>query len=383
MIFLGAGASACFGIPTTPGLTKQIVRVLTKSDPTLLKAIRVFAKDNNIDFHFENILTAMTALSSPAEVDRNHWSHIFAARFPNQIGDYTEIIEKMYNMICDSCTAPFSQGKEKYLDAQKLESIFKITFDPLIGVPLSRERPELVFSTNYDPSIELWCQKRFLKCNDGTKDTNNLECREVLGSERFLKQLQPEKEGSFFEVDLVRLHGSVWVYQRSNPESLLKFSVPRDRLLFPDLYEGILKQKPVLIFPGQEEKLRRAQWDPMYQFFKDQMKGYCLFIGYSFRHAVINEPIVDNLENERITKLGIMAPNPHKNLGDLLSQEEIQGYIGRGQIVMMPAEFGKDSAIKHLVQWFTHTLGINFTNQPSLLKAATGWKESRVKRYAG
>ena len=96
----------------------------------------------------------------------------------------------MYEMVCSCCSAPFEQGREEYITPDRLESFFERTYDPLIGVPLSRERGQLIFSTNYDPSVELWCQKRFLPCIDGTKDINNPEVKQMLQRSYLKKQIQ-------------------------------------------------------------------------------------------------------------------------------------------------------------------------------------------------
>lgn len=140
----------------------------------------------------------------------------------------------------------------------------------------------------------------------------------------------------------------------------------------------MFRQKPVLIFPGQEERLRRAQWDPFYQFFKEQLTDNCLFIGYSFRHDVINEPILDNLSNGKIKKLGILTPNPQKNLKNLFRGRQIP--VDR--IVEMPARFGEPDAVVELSnKWIPHMLGFKYRYPGGLLKEVSSWKETREKTY--
>ena len=279
--------------------------------------------------------------------------------------------------------SPFDQRRRKYLKPEKLESIFNNTYDLLIGYHLARSRREMVFSTNYDPSVELWCQKRFLNCLDGTQATNNPELRQIRRSEHTLKKIRAKGWMEESEFPLIRLHGSVWTYELAHRQApsakSMKFNMPRSRVFFSDLYEDTLKQKPAIIFPGQEERLRRAQWDPFYQLFKEQLTRYCLFIGYSFRHDVINLPIFDNLNNGRITKLGILAPNPQKNLDNLLRGRQIQ----KDQIVLIPARFGEADAMWQLnVKWFSH-LGPYPPHRETFLRSASKWKEAREKEHFG
>lgn len=382
MIFLGAGASACFGIPTSTDLTRGIEKIIHKNNPKLLDGIRKFLDRYNKDFDYENILTILTALTNPDEVNRDHYSHLFVDMYPNHKGDYAEIINKMHETVCNCCTVPFNKATSKYLEPERLESIFEITYDPLIGVPLSRmrnvPRGQLIFSTNYDPSIELWCQKRFLKCIDGTDHTNNPQINQVRNSTYHLQEVgKVQSKKTSEEIPLIRLHGSVWTYELPSAK-MVKFNVPKDLLLFSDLYKDIIVQKPVLIFPGQEERLRRAQWDPFYQFFKDQLTGDCLFIGYSFRHEVINEPILDNLENGRIKKLGVLTPNPRKNLANLFQGRRIP----KNKIIEMPAKFGEPNAIVELgIKWIPHMLEIRYTRKDGFLRNASDWKKRREEQY--
>jgi hypothetical protein len=302
--------------------------------------------------------------------------------YPNHKGDYAEIINKMHETVCNCCTMPFNQATSKYLEPEKLESIFEITYDPLIGVPLLYRRNvaggQLIFSTNYDPSIELWCHKRFLNCIDGTNHTNNPEINQVSNSVSHLQEVRKiQNEENSENIFLIRLHGSVWTYELPSTK-MIKMNVPNDRLLFSDLYKDVIEQKPVIIFPGQEERLRRAQWDPFYQFFKEQLRGDCLFIGYSFRHEVINEPILDNLKNGRIKKLGVLTPNPKKNLENLFQGRRIP----KNQIIEMPAEFGKPNAIEELcLKWAPHMLKIRYRYESGLLDEAADWKKRREKEH--
>jgi len=94
MIFLGAGASACFGIPTTPDLTKEISKKLEKTNLALLKDITVFLEDSHRDYDFENLLTILTALNNQNDVDRNHFSHNFVSIYTKHQKDYTSIIDR-------------------------------------------------------------------------------------------------------------------------------------------------------------------------------------------------------------------------------------------------------------------------------------------------
>lgn len=388
MIFLGAGASKCFGIPTSPTLTSEMEELVNGTYPDLIEDIKTYLKKHKRNFDFEIGLTILTALTDPNRVpDRNHYSHFFADDYPQHRGDYSEIIDRMHGMVYDYCTAPFTRGSEKFLSPEALDSIFTMTYDVLMGVPLFKGVRDVLFSTNYDPTIELWCKKRFLDSMDGTSGTNNPDFRRVQTTEDHLKQIQsyldrgapPHASDQPEEiVPLIRLHGSVWTYDITGSPYRMKFSVPRDQLLFPDLYKDRIQQRPRLILPGQEDKLRRVEWDRLYQFFKEKLKGYCLFIGYSFRHDVINEPILDNLEVGLIKKLGILSPDPQKNLDNLLRGEGA-GKSFDSKIHKMPARFGHNDSIQELLRWLSEAYHFNFG--PDLLHTASHWRRAVEKKY--
>jgi len=155
MIFLGAGASAPFGINTSKELTTFMRNKIETRNPNLLSDIDSFYKENvGIEPDFEMMLTQLTAYTYPSQVDPTHHSLIFANMYSKYKDNYSQLINEMYNEVCSTCTAPFIQGTDKYLEPDKLEEIFTTTYDALIGMPWSRLglKNTLIFSTNYDPS---------------------------------------------------------------------------------------------------------------------------------------------------------------------------------------------------------------------------------------
>ena len=177
---------------------------------------------------------------------------------------------------------------------------------------------------------------------------------------------------------LVRLHGSVWSYQRTGDDVFLKFTRPRDKLLFPDLYEKLKSRKPVLIFPGQEDNLRIGRWDLYYQFLKERLTGHCLFIGYSFGHQVINEQIRSNLETGTLNKIGIFAPDPMKLVKNLFRGHDIP----RGKIVEIPGKFGTEEGLGQLnTRWFGEYFHKSWSSGREVVDQSRLWQEENKKLY--
>ena len=154
----------------------------------------------------------------------------------------------------------------------------------------------------------------------------------------------------------------------------MKFNLSKDRQGFLDLYEGLASKNPHIIYPGKEDNLGRGQWDIFYQFFKREMVGPCLFIGYSFRHETINRPILERLREGRVT-LGVLGPEPDEMIKNLSRGQSLP----RDKIVEMPAHFGEEEALDKLNEWFSEFSKIKFRNSSHLLSMASQWRNEREK----
>lgn len=350
MIFLGAGASAPFNIPTTTKLTEDM-RSLLAAHVKLLEEI-----DDFFEFtydrkpNYENILTILSDLGTPERKSRFYDG--FINRFPEYKGkklNFDEIIDEMYNQIIQYCTS-FISGEQAF-NPEKLEEVFRETYDLLFAVcPM-----EMVFTTNYDPSLKLWCQKRNIMLYDRTQNTQNPEIKTVTGDLHLPTDIRAH-DGQSPAVGLIRLHGSVWVYNTTG-NKMVKIQRTVDRLLFSDLYPFLVNKKPVMIFPGQEESLSRGQWDPLYQFFKSNLKRRCTVIGYSFRDEVINRVFIDNLVAGKIGQILIINPRSQEAKSNLLYGQTISPNE-EGRIVTVEGEFGDRNLIDPLIYHFEKTKDI-------------------------
>ncbi|NIO37998.1 hypothetical protein GTO27_09890 [Candidatus Bathyarchaeota archaeon] len=357
MIFLGAGASAPFGIPTSKTLTSDIRILLAEEYQKLLDKIdefwrEIYEKEPN----YENILTFLSGLTNPRKIPKESVVQAFIRSNQAFRKDYNGIIDKMYSKIVDYCTAPFVRG-EKHLTAEQLEEIFGNTYDIFA---LFEKDP--IFTTNYDPSIEIWCQKRNIQLHDNTGPTHNPEVREVLpiGQAGGQTMLSYRQEKGSPALRIIRLHGSTWVYE-SKKKKKIKMNRPRDKLLFADLYQNLSK-RPHMIFPGQESLLARGEWDALYQTFKSTLQGNCLVIGYSFQDETINRAFINNLDNGRLDKIGIMNSHPEEAVKNLFWDQES---IPEQQIIKMPVEFGTTQTADEISnKWFYPLMGISYSGGP-------------------
>jgi hypothetical protein len=217
--------------------------------------------------------------------------------------------------------------------------------------------------------------KRNIGCFDGSDKNSNIEVKRLLDEGRLITQI--EKLDSPNAIGLIRLHGSIWSYD-VNAKIRIKFTTPPDLRMFPDLYGNISKQKPSIIFPGQEEKINRGQTETLYNYFKDCLKENCLFVGFSFRHDDFNRPILDRLLNNRIHKIGILSPHSDESAERLLmGHNEL-----RDRVVVMKTSFGERDAVDQLAQeWFDEVEGFSYRSGYSLLETAREWREKLEEAY--
>ncbi|MCL5876252.1 MAG: hypothetical protein M1540_00360 [Candidatus Bathyarchaeota archaeon] len=148
--------------------------------------------------------------------------------------------------------------------------------------------------------------------------------------------------------------------------------------MFTDLYGSVPQGKPCIIFPGQEEKVNRGQTETLYNYFKDNLKGNCLFVGFSFRHDDFNRPILDRLQNGTIRNIGILSPHPDESVERLIMGNKKL----RERIVTLKANFGERDAVDQLAQkWFNEVEGFSDRSGYSLLETAAKWRQKLESGY--
>ena len=322
--------------------------------------------------------SATLACATVSVVDRSI-VQTFLTDYAEYRGNYDAIVDEIYSKIVNYCTAPFIQG-EKYLSAVELEKVFQHTYDFFFAM-----RDE-VFTTNYDPSIEIWCQKRNIELLDNTVPTKNPEIRQVndvsdvsLESAKTNLSIppstpvfpQPQVRAS---LKLVRLHGSVWVYE-TRTKRRVKINRPKDRLLFDDWYADFGK-KPLMIFPGQESVLATGEWDVLYQHFKKKLRGSCLVIGYSFQDDLINQAFIDSLKQKSLTHLGILDPEPRRAVENLYWDTE---NIPREKIIEISGKFGQPQIFEQIcAEWMRQRMHIEF---PNGIGAYVSQSRNQMRKY--
>ena len=179
-------------------------------------------------------------------------------------------------------------------------------------------------------------------------------------------------------IPFIQLHGSLLRYE-TDSGSVIKFNRIRNALTYPDLYQNIINKRALIIFPGREHLVQEGRWDLLHRFYEDHLVGECLFIGYSFRHEEMNNQIKYNLNNGRITKLGVFTPNPDNNLGNLFENENIPD-----NVIRIKGEFGTRKGMDEFIEkwWMRPRATSSYSSKEAFYVDVKNWLNIRNKIYS-
>lgn len=285
VVFLGAGASRLLGLK----LMREFVAGLKNSDPPDKELFDAVCEQNeDLEYLFEEF----------AELETKDYLTFDARNISLEMHGPSEL---PLHRLRESAQMLSSWLREKVFlhyrrideDKKKLAVLGRI-LEPLLQV----SRPVVVFTTNYDPAVEVVCRVQ-LKCSlvDGFRhDPQRQEYfwdRESFDGASF-----PSGTSS---VVLFKLHGSTdWVKRGGR---IVK-SVP----MFGG--EDVLHQN-VLIFPATRKIAIEDPYFTSYDYLGRCLESakFCLVVGYSFRdYDTLARFKAARIENPKLT-ISILDPN--------------------------------------------------------------------------
>ena len=299
-LFLGAGASVPYGMPTTRELRDKI-------------------QDDDVDFprkdlmdsaqfpDIEHILSALDELISFAST-RAGILYMKFSPTESGSGNYAQPINGLDNhefmsYVRQSYTSKDSIEKlitENYnWDPSHNENAEKI-LRPLFDLVKSRDDHITVFTTNYDIVIESYCRTfgRNIECVDGFKFHGVKNA--IVWDGKFV----PQNDICSTKVFLYKLHGSMnWLADRTdNHKSILQK---------PDTGASDDRTRDMYIRPSLDAKDEATQKEPyatILRLFTQKLRSFdaCVVIGYSFRDPHITEELVKFAGNGKI--LALLSP---------------------------------------------------------------------------
>ncbi len=285
-LFLGAGASVPYGMPTTKDLRDKIRR--GDSD---------FPREDLLDSDrfpdIEHVLSTLDQLlgfmhspagqlyekfikTAPSEETRDKHSYMLAVeRFRTYVEDSQaskEIIERLITQ----------NYKWNVSNNESAEKILR----PLFDLAKSRKGHITVFTTNYDTVIEEYCAQpdHDIECVDGFK--LHAARRTLIWDGKF----SPQNDDFSTKVFLYKLHGSMsWLADDSGDQGSI--------LHKPDTTASDDRARDIYIRPSLDTKGEATQREPyatILRRFEHILPAFdaCIVIGYSFRDPHICERLI-------------------------------------------------------------------------------------------
>lgn len=296
-LFLGAGASAPYGMPTTKELWDKIKRgnldfprrdLLDSDDfPDIEHVLSVL--DQLITFadsRAGRLCAEFVAGVSCNECDSP--AHQFAKRLKSHIDDSRSSKEIIEQLITEHYKWDLSNN-------EYAEKILR----PLFDLARSREGHVTVFTTNYDTAIEEYCRTsdRHIEQIDGF--TFRATGRTLVWDGNFSPQ-----DGFGTKVFLYKLHGSMsWFIDGSGPRASLSQKIHTD--------ESKDQKRGMYIRPSLDTKNEATQKEPyttiLHQFAQTLPSfDMCVVIGYSFRDHHISDEMFKFAKAGKV--LAVLSP---------------------------------------------------------------------------
>ena len=289
-LFLGAGASVPYGMPTTKEIRDRIDHDYFFPRPDLMDARRF----PNI----ENVLSVLDQLLSfagseagrlyidftndPPDREKHDKSALeFSA---DRLEKYLVDSEESKEIIEDLITASYKWNPSNNKDAEKI-------LRPFFDLVKSEEGHVNIFTTNYDTVIEEYCGNpdRHMERIDGFKFHDAR--RALVWDGEFV----PQNDAFSTKVILYKIHGSMnWLLDGSGGH--------RSILQKPDTGASDDRTRDMYIRPSLDSKGEATQKEPyasIFQKFVETLPSFdaCIVIGYSFRDSHISEEFVKFMQS--------------------------------------------------------------------------------------
>lgn len=344
MIFLGAGASKEFGIPTLQEFSKDVFDMLTNlGHENIINNIVASLNEYDLTIDFESLYAILQALKNPYQSIRN--SGAVTAYFSKKDANlprgynYDKVLGDLRRIIYEKCSLKDS-------DANKIVEVYDQLFsfgegyEELLRVEnanINSTLTKILVTTNYDMSLELYLMNRQRQYLDGyvprlgnplVKDFNPNLLKSIL--------IPNSPIWSTSEPILLKLHGSIWQFIQNN--SMIKTIVnPQASPPIP-----INVEKEMLIYPTKEKEILSRNYYPFFHVFKEIRPSIMIVIGYSFRDEPINTTIVENLRRNPKSRLVVFNPNAEQIIQNINMDHRDP------QLILIPQKFGTPSGKKAL-----------------------------------
>jgi len=324
MLFLGAGASRPFGIPTMKEFTSEILKTLDNDASAKVKEI--IERIEEYGFIEPDIEAVMDVLTARQDLDSAKMAIgpkiiEFSPKGPKHSTDLKAslLLESIRGQITERCAkADFGQSDAYYgLFFKEGSSGQTISGKDWIAIPYQR-----IFTTNYDLCIERFLRKHFPSYQDG------FESRPGYG--RVFTGSWPEGGG----YTLCKLHGSIDWFEIEAGPIVQMLGVPGETL-----YADTIKGRS-MVYPAGEKYALTSPYAECLFYLRESLKEerQCLVVGYSFRDLAINNAFTDAVRTN--PELELVLLGPHASFVRETLEEPL-----KSKVKAVEASFGSRDAI--------------------------------------
>jgi len=333
MVFLGAGASKTFGIPTMSEMAEQLEASLHEK---LMPYVPLFdvIKSKLLNYKVFDIEALITVLQDILEPDKtlrklfnqpslqyfSYWSVAFdkmlqyAAKDASHDREHAvQLLNHAKQFVADVC-------KIKHYNYDMYWEFFSSLVYSLSGhslVPADSERTIrlncVIFTTNYDLVLEAFCHNRRIEYYSGQDEYSRLH---IQHNDRLFDIRTPEFK-------ILKLHGSInWYVDENDRLCWSTESIGTGQTT--SLGDKVARE--LLIYPVAEKYTFREPFYDMFHHLKSTLTNYeiCVVAGYSFRDDDILGLFHDALELNSKLSIYIIDPKAHE-----IQQEKFQEFSRR------------------------------------------------------
>jgi hypothetical protein len=330
---IGAGASTGFSIPSMKGMPDKFSdelynyedKNMVKLFDNLRKAIE--SKLGNDSFDIEMMMSIIINQGNRNKIE-------------NELEDYTLFLIRYFDLSLDKMLGDYTT--QTYLDLTtaykkfirkmciiegegitQVIKVYKNLFDHftvLLREPenLGKKYPSIeeqfmefgntmIFTTNYDTAIELYCEQMGYPSLDTGAIRDAMSTRKIIEVDEFLKRYVAKQS----RLRLIKLHGSVnWF--KNNEQKLEEGDYHMNLDKAKKRYPMDYVVDDVIIYPLSQKELYHSPFAQFFSVFDTELRKNKLWIiiGYSFRDLFIRKMFENNIGT--VEKIILVHPDPDK-----------------------------------------------------------------------
>jgi hypothetical protein len=301
ILFLGAGASVPLGKPVMQQFVARLAGEITPANEASLLSVLISARGHDMELILGDLETFLSL----------HYVSSFildGENLPNCEVNRNDAAS-LRSLIRHSIIREY-----RVIDTKKVVEVYKPLFDIIFSHVNSESYCLPIFTTNYDLTIESFCEKEYSEYDlvDGMEEM----LREVFWNPNEFEnfRIQPQKRN----IVLFKLHGSVnWMRLTSNGKIVQ--SLPMYDVVDSDEYQN------TIIYPAGNKVATLDPYLTGYHYFSRccEHAKLIIAIGYSFRDYDTLAGLLKARQVNEDLKLILLSPNGYDVLNTIPDEDRI------------------------------------------------------------